>query len=43
LIQMPRNASTAYEFYRARELIELGRLRARVALSNWKPVSHQPR
>ena len=43
LIQMPRNASTAYEFYRARELIELGRLRARAAFSNWKPVSHQPR
>lgn len=43
LIQMPRNVSTAYEFYRARELIELGRLRTRVALSSWKPVSHQPR
>ena len=43
LIQIPRNASTAYEFYRARELIELGRLRARAALSAWKPVSHQPR
>jgi NTE family protein len=43
LIQMPRNASTAYEFYRARELIELGRLRARAAFSNWKPISHQPR
>ena len=43
LIQMPRNASTAYEFYRARELIELGRQRARTAFSTWKPVSHQPR
>jgi NTE family protein len=35
LIQMPRNVSTAYEFYRARELIELGRERARVALQDW--------
>jgi NTE family protein len=43
LIQMPRNASTAYEFYRARELIELGRQRARAAFSSWKPISHQPR
>jgi NTE family protein len=43
LIQLPRNASTAYEFYRARELIELGRQRARAALSTWKPVSYQPR
>ena len=42
LIQLPRNASTAYEFYRARELIELGRQRARAALSGWKPVSRQP-
>ena len=43
LIQLPRNASTAYEFYRARELIELGRQRARTALASWKPISHQPR
>ena len=43
LIQMPRNASTAYEFYRARELIELGRERARQALSVWQPVTRQPR
>ena len=35
LIQMPRNASTAYEFYRARELIGLGRERARAALAEW--------
>jgi len=35
LIQMPRNVSTAYEFYRARELIELGRERARAALQDW--------
>ncbi len=43
LIQMPRNVSAAYEFYRARELIELGRERARQALSNWQPVTRQPR
>ncbi len=35
LVQIPRNASTAYEFYRARELIELGRERARAALDDW--------
>jgi len=38
LIRMPRNVSTAYEFYRARELIELGRERTRQALSEWKPA-----
>jgi NTE family protein len=36
LIRMPRNVSTAYEFYRARELIELGRERTRQVLSEWK-------
>ena len=44
LIQMPRNASTAYEFYRARELIELGRERARAALQDWSrqgPMRHR--
>lgn len=35
LIQMPRNVSTAYEFYRARELIELGREHTRAALQAW--------
>lgn len=35
LIQLPRNISTAYEFYRARELIEHGREQAREALANW--------
>ena len=39
LIQMPRNLSTAYEFYRARELIELGRERTRQALDNWVPLN----
>jgi NTE family protein len=38
LIELPRNISTAYEFYRARELIELGRLRARQALAGWAPA-----
>ncbi|BFI97522.1 MAG: patatin-like phospholipase family protein [Rhodanobacter sp.] len=35
LIQLPRNMATAYEFYRARELIELGRQQAREALAHW--------
>lgn len=35
LIQLPRNLSTAYEFYRARELIEHGREQARKALAAW--------
>jgi len=35
LIQMPRNVSSAFEFYRAKELIELGRDRAREALRAW--------
>lgn len=38
LVQLPRNVSTAYEFYRARELIELGRDRTRQAMANWKPA-----
>jgi NTE family protein len=39
LIQLPRNMSTAYEFYRARELIEHGREQAREALANWPKAS----
>ena len=35
LIQLPRNVSTAYEFYRARELIERGRAQTREALAHW--------
>lgn len=35
LIQLPRNLSTAYEFYRARELIEHGREQARKAIAEW--------
>jgi len=37
LIQLPRNVSTPYEFYRAKELIELGRERTRQALAAWQP------
>ncbi len=36
LIQLPHNMALAYEFYRARELIELGRVQARAALANWQ-------
>lgn len=36
LIQMPRNVSAVYEFYRARELIEKGREKTREALANWQ-------
>lgn len=37
LIEIPRNVSTVYEFYRARELIELGRERTAKALEAWTP------
>ncbi|UGB38126.1 patatin-like phospholipase family protein [Frateuria soli] len=37
LIEIPRDAAATYEFYRARELIELGRARAREALERWQP------
>jgi NTE family protein len=37
LIEIPRNVSTVYEFYRARELIELGRERTARALDAWSP------
>jgi len=35
LIQLPHNMALAYEFYRARELIEAGRMHAREAMANW--------
>lgn len=35
LIQLPRDMASIYEFYRARELIELGRQQAREALAHW--------
>ena len=38
LIRMPRNVATVYEFYRAGELIEMGRKQARLALANWQPT-----
>ncbi|QRN56048.1 patatin-like phospholipase family protein [Dyella caseinilytica] len=37
LVQLARNVSSAYEFYRARELVELGRGKMREALSSWNP------
>ncbi len=37
LISIPRNACAFYEFHRAAELIELGRLRTREALARWQP------
>jgi NTE family protein len=37
VITVPRNASAVYEFYRAQELIELGRERAQRALQAWRP------
>lgn len=35
LIELPRNIASVYEFYRASELIERGRLQARKALAEW--------
>ena len=37
VIDIPRNASAVYEFYRASELIALGRERAERALAAWQP------
>lgn len=37
VVEVPRNASAVYEFYRASELIELGRERAERALAAWQP------
>jgi NTE family protein len=37
VIEVPRNACAVYEFYRASELIELGRERAERALAAWQP------
>ncbi|MDE2224872.1 MAG: patatin-like phospholipase family protein [Xanthomonadaceae bacterium] len=38
VIEIPRNASAVYEFYRASELIDLGRERAERALKAWQPA-----
>jgi len=43
LIEIPRNVSTVYEFYRARELIELGRARTEKMLETWQPRMQMPR
>jgi NTE family protein len=37
VIEVPRNASAVYEFYRASELIDLGRERTEHALKAWQP------
>jgi NTE family protein len=37
VIEVPRNASAVYEFYRASALIDLGRERAARALETWRP------
>lgn len=42
LIQLPRNMAGVYEFYRARELIELGREQARKALDDWPAATTTP-
>ncbi len=42
VIEVPRNASAVYEFYRASELIELGRARAERALGAWQPANLHP-
>lgn len=39
VIDIPRNASAVYEFYRAAELIDLGRARAERALAAWQPAN----
>jgi NTE family protein len=41
LVPIPRNAAAFYEFHRADEMIELGRVRMREALRNFKP-GHKP-
>ena len=41
LVSIPRNAAAFYEFHRAGELIELGRVRTRAALRDFKP-GHRP-
>jgi NTE family protein len=41
IIEIPRNVAAFYEFHRADELIELGRLRARAALKHWQPPNRR--
>ena len=40
LITIPRNVCTFYDFHRAEEVIEMGRLRTREALAQWLPLHH---
>lgn len=42
VIEVPRNACAVYEFYRASELIELGRVRAERALAAWQHAHLHP-
>ncbi|HET6586250.1 MAG TPA: patatin-like phospholipase family protein [Oleiagrimonas sp.] len=42
LIELPRNMATSYQFYRARELIERGRSKAREALDGWERLEPRP-
>ncbi len=41
IIEIPRNVAAFYEFHRADELIELGRMRARAALKQWQPPTRR--
>jgi NTE family protein len=41
VIAIPRNVCAFYEFHRADELIELGRVRARAALKHWQPPARR--
>ena len=41
IIGIPRNVGAFYEFHRADELIELGRVRARAALKHWQPPTRR--
>ncbi len=43
LITIPRNVCTFYDFHRAEEVIELGRLRTRESLAHWLPLQQRPR
>ena len=43
LITIPRNACAFYEFHRADELIEIGRLRTREALARWRAPASRAR
>jgi NTE family protein len=42
LIDVPRNVCEVYEFYRATDVIDLGRARTRRALESWQPSRKNP-